>query len=207
MEVWVRRATVCALWVLAANPAGAEEAFVVDAAASSFRISVGKSGLFSFAGHEHQVLATAIEGRIVVNREEATRSSVNLRFETSGLKVEGQGEPAEDVPKVQAKLTSPEVLNVAQFPEVTFRSTAVEARQSPDGSWNLRVTGDVTIKGVSRSLVLPLRAHLAEGVLTATGQTVLKQRDFGITPVSVAGVVKVKNELGLDYKIVARVAP
>jgi polyisoprenoid-binding protein YceI len=207
MEVWVRRATLCALWAWAANPAGAEEAFVVDAAASSFRISVGKSGLFSFAGHEHQVLATAIEGRIVVNREEAARSSVNLRFETSGLKVEGQGEPAEDVPKVQAKLASPEVLNVVQFPEVTFRSTAVEARQSPDGSWNLRVTGDVTIKGASRSLVLPLRVQLAEGVLTATGQTVLKQREFGITPVSVGGVVKVRNELGLDYKIVARVAP
>lgn len=207
MEVWVRRATLCALWVLAANPAGAQETFVVDAAASSFRISVGKAGLFSFAGHAHEVLATAIEGRIVANREEAARSSVNLRFGTSGLKVGGQGEPAEDVPKVQAKLAGPEVLNAVQFPEVTFRSTAVEARQSPDGSWNLRVTGDVTIKGVSRSLVLPLRVQLAEGVLTATGQTVLKQREFGITPVSVAGVVKVKNELGLDYKIVARAAP
>ncbi len=208
MEVWVWRAMLCAFWALAAAiSAGAEEAFVVDSAASSLRISVGRAGLFSFAGHEHEVLATAIEGRIVANPEEAARSWVELRFETSGLKVEGKGEPAGDAPKVQAKLAGPEVLNVARFPEVTFRSTAVEARQAPDGSWNLRVTGDVTIKGVSRSLVLPLRVQMAEGVLTATGQTVLKQREFGITPVSVAGVVKVKNELALDYKIVARVAP
>jgi len=207
LGLWLRRASFCALWALGTNPAAGEETFVVDAAASSFRISVGKTGLFSFVGHAHQVLATAIEGRIVANRDEAARSSVSLRFETSGLRVGAAGEPAEDVPKVQAKMVSPEVLNVVQFPEVTLRSTAVEGRQGPDGTWNLRVTGELTIKGVTRSLVLPLRVQLAEGVLTATGQMVLKQTEFGITPVSVAGVVKVKNELGFDYKIVARLTP
>ena len=196
-----------AFWALSAGAAGADESFVVDAAASSFRISVGKSGLFSFAGHEHEVRATAIEGVIVANREDLARSSVSLRFETGGLRVDGQGEPPADVPKVQAKMAGPDVLDVVKFQEVTFQSTVVEGRLVPDGSWNLRVTGDVTIKGVSRSLVLPLRVHLAAGVLTATGQVVLKQTDFGLIPVSVAGVVKVKNELGLDYKIVARGSP
>jgi len=35
-----------------------------------------------------------------------------------------------------------------------------------------------------------------------TGRVVLKQRDFGITPVSIAGgTVKVKNELTIDFDI------
>ncbi len=207
MGVRGRGVALSAFWVLGAGAASADESFVVDPAASDFRISVGKRGLFSFAGHEHEVRATGIEGVIVANREAPARSSVSLRFDTSGLKVGGQGEPPEDVPKVQAKMAGPAVLDVVKFPEITFQSTGVEGRLVPDGSWNLRVTGDLTIKGVRRSLVLPLRVNLAAGVLTATGQVVLKQTDFGLSPVSVAGVVKVKNELGLDYKIVARSSP
>ena len=40
--------------------------------------------------------------------------------------------------------------------------------------------------------------------MVARGRTSLKQSDFGIKPISVAGVVKVKNELAIDYEIVAR---
>ncbi len=207
MRLIGRSAVLLAFWALAAGAASGEESFVVDQAASSFRIHVGKSGLFSFAGHEHEVLAPAFEGRIIANRDDPARSSVSLRFDSGGLRVESQGEPPEDVPKVQAKMAGPDVLDVARFPGVTFRSTAVEGRLVPDGSWNLRVTGQLTLRGVSRSLVLPLRVQFSAGMLTATGQVVLKQKDFGMSPVSVAGVVKVKNELGLDYKIVARAAP
>jgi polyisoprenoid-binding protein YceI len=40
---------------------------------------------------------------------------------------------------------------------------------------------------------------------TFTGSTKLKQTDFGITPVSVGGgTVKVKDELKLDFQILAR---
>jgi hypothetical protein len=40
--------------------------------------------------------------------------------------------------------------------------------------------------------------------LTASGKTVLRHDQFGMQPVSVAGVVKVKNEIAIDYRIVAR---
>ena len=73
--------------------------------------------------------------------------------------------------------------------------------------WNLRVTGELSLRGMTRTLTLPLRVTLADDRIEATGQLVLKQTDFGMQPVSVAGVVKVKNELGCDYKIVGRLAP
>jgi hypothetical protein len=46
--------------------------------------------------------------------------------------------------------------------------------------------------------------EVAGETLTASGKTVLRQTDFGMKPVSVGGVVNVKNELGVDFRIVAR---
>ena len=73
--------------------------------------------------------------------------------------------------------------------------------------FELDVTGDLTLHGATR----PLSSHLVVEVqgrrLVARGTATLKQTDFGIEPVSVAGVVKVKNELALDIEIVAIAAP
>jgi polyisoprenoid-binding protein YceI len=182
-------------------------AFVVDSAASQLTISVGKAGLFGFAGHEHEVLATVVEGTIVAEGAAVARSSVTLRFAAAGLKVSGRGEPPEDVPKVQEKMTGLEVLDAVRFPVIEFRSTAVEGREGPDETWNLRVTGELAIHGVTQRLTLPVRVRIDGDSLVATGQAVIRQGDFGIRPVSVGGVVKVKNELGVDYKFVGKAAP
>lgn len=199
--------SLLALVLAARSGAAAERTFELDASQSRMTVSVDKSGLFSFAGHEHEVLATAMSGTIVADAADVARSSVTLRFGAAGLKVSGKGEPPADVPKVQEKMSGPETLDVARFPEIAFRSTLVEGREAPDGTWNLRVTGDLTIHGLTRKLTLPIRVQLAGDALTATGQAVIKQTDFGIKPISVGGVVKVKNELGLDYKIVGKAAP
>ncbi len=191
------------LLMLLAGPEAGPQTYAVDPERSSFVVNVGRSGLFAFAGHRHEVLATAFEGTVVADAGDLTRSSIRLRFPAAGLRLTGKGEPAEDVPEVQAKMEGPDVLDVARFPEILFRSTGVEGREA-GGVWNLRVTGELSLKGVTKSLLLPVRVRLSEGVLEATGQAVLRQKDFGLRPVSVAGVVKVKNELGLDYKIIGR---
>ena len=73
------------------------------------------------------------------------------------------------------------------------------------GVYDLQVTGDLDLHGVSRSLTLPLRVEVAAGTLTATGKTTLRQSDFGMKPVSAGGgTVKVKNEIAVDLRIVAR---
>jgi len=195
-----------ALAILPAVSHAAERVYVVDPGASSFQVAVGRAGLFSFAGHNHEVLASGIEGQVVADPQDVARSSVTLRFPAAGLRVTGKGEPAEDVAKVQAKMEGPDVLDVARFGEIVFRSSGVEGREA-GGVWNLRVTGALSLRGLTRALTLPLRVTLTDDRIEATGQLVLKQTDLGIQPVSVAGVVKVKDELGCDYKIVGRPAP
>jgi hypothetical protein len=47
-------------------------------------------------------------------------------------------------------------------------------------------------------------ARIDGDTLTATGKFTIKQTDFGIKPISVGGVVKVKDDLNINFTIVAR---
>lgn len=181
--------------------------FTVQAEASAVRVLVGKAGLFKFAGHEHEVVAPVLRGEVVADPHDLAHSSVWLVFPAAALRVTGRGEPAKDVPKVQEAMVGPKVLDAARFPEITFRSRSVAGREVGPGVYELRVAGELTLHGVSRELILPLRVELSGPALTASGRTVLRHTDFGMRPLSVAGVVNVKNEIGVEFLIAARAVP
>ncbi len=195
-------------WVEAVAPEPAAAlVFRVDASTSRVTIKVGKAGLFKFAGHEHEVSALGFSGEVVADPAEPTRSSVHLTFEAAAVKVTGSAEPPGDVPKVQETMSGPRVLDVARFPEVRFDSRRVGGHRNADGAWEIEVTGDLRLRGETRPLTLPMRVELSGDTLAASGQATIRHSDFGMEPVSVAGVVKVKNELLIEYRIVARRAP
>src|SRR5258708_25008249 len=102
-------------------------------------------------------------------------------------------------------MVGPELLDVARFPSVTFRSTKIEGSETGKGVYELQITGQLTLHGFSRPTVVQARVEVAGEALTATGSFVIRHTDFGLSPVSVAGVVKVKNEIAIDYKIQAAV--
>jgi polyisoprenoid-binding protein YceI len=197
----------CAL-ALAPALGTAGEAYLVDPAASEVLVQVGKAGLFKFAGHTHEVAAPIAEGRIEADAVDLSRSSVRLVFQAAALRVIGRGEPPEDVPKVQEAMVGPKVLDAPRFAQIVFTSRKVAGKAAGAAAYELQVEGELALHGVTRPFTLPVRIDKdASGVLTATGRTVLKQTDFGISPVSVAGVVNVRNELDLTFRIVARPAP
>lgn len=77
-------------------------------------------------------------------------------------------------------------LNTAKFPQMTFRSTRVESTGTKGG---LRITGDLTIRGVTKPVVLngkynggyaghPMDPHARIGF---SAQGTFKRSDFGIT--------------------------
>src|SRR5258706_11808184 len=182
---------------------GESTSYVVDAARSSVVVHVGKAGVFKFAGHAHDVLAPRVSGEVVAVAEPLSRSSVKLSFESAALKVSEKDEPAGDAPKVDAVMAGPKVLDVAKFPSIAFVSSAVTGRAA-GAVYELEVAGDLTLHGVTRRISVPVRVALQpDGLLKATGGFALRQTNFGITPVSVAGVVNVKDELRIDFEIVA----
>jgi polyisoprenoid-binding protein YceI len=93
-------------------------------------------------------------------------------------------------------MLGPEVLDSGQFPEITFESTHVEP--GPEGT--VKVDGRLRLHGVTNPLSIV--AHGENG--RYTGRFALKQRSFGITPVSIAGgTIKVKDELAIEFDIAA----
>ena len=197
-----------ALVALAATAGpGSGQRYVVAPDQSTVTIRVGRAGLFKFAGHEHVVVAPAFRGEVVADAGDLSRSSVWVTFESAALRVTGEGEPAKDVPKVQAAMVGPKVLDAERFPEITFRSRAVSGRPAGPGAWELTVTGDLTLHGVTRAVTLPLKVQVSGETLAAAGTTVIRHTDYGLKPVSVAGVVNVRNEIGVEFRITARAAP
>jgi polyisoprenoid-binding protein YceI len=175
--------------------------YSLDPKASQILVHVGKSGLFRFAGHEQDVLVGNFRGKVNVDPEQIGRSSVDITVDAASLRVTGRGESAKDV---EAKMLGPKCLDVARFPSIRFVSKTVTAGHGTAGVRDISIRGDLTLHGVTREITLPVRLELAPDSMRATGATTLLQKDFGINPISIAGVVKVKNELALSWRFVGR---
>lgn len=81
-------------------------------------------------------------------------------------------------------LKSPDFLDIAVYPTITFKSTKVEA--SADGT-SAKVTGDLTIKDVTRPVTLDVeylgQVNSPFGDVRAgfAGSTKINREDFGLT--------------------------
>jgi polyisoprenoid-binding protein YceI len=187
-----------------AGAAVAASPYVLSPEGSQVVIHVGKAGVFSFAGHEHRIVAGPVEGTVVFDAENLARSTVEVRFQASGLRVTGQGEPKDDVPKVQEAMLGPKCLDAPRFPTIRFASRTVTVGHASAGHDDLVILGDLTLHGVTRPVTVPVAVDLLGDRLTARGRMTVRQTDFGITPITVAGVVKVKDELVLEWTLEGR---
>ena len=200
-------ATVLVLSLSATTAAAAPRHYTIEPAASQVRIHVGKAGLFRFAGHGHEVVAPIHQASAVVDPDHVESSSVELTFDAAALRVTERGEPAGDVPKVQQAMVGPECLDAGRFPTIRFASRAVTIKTATADAFDVVVTGDLTLHGVSREVLVPVHVVLGRDSISATGSTTIRQTAFGIQPISVAGVVNVNDELEIGVRLVARAQP
>jgi len=175
------------LWAADA-PAGA----AIDPQKSSITVRVFKAGVFSAFGHEHEISAPMQQGSFTENP-----GSVELTVDARRMRVMDKGIYEKDRAEIQQTMLGPKVLDSEKFPEIRFRSTGIERL----GERRWTVLGDLTIHGETR----PVKARVEGENGHYRGTAELKQKDFGITPVTVGGgAVKVKNELRVEFEIVAR---
>ncbi len=199
------RAVVCAfLWIVPLSITGEEQDWIVTPSGSEVRIHVAKSGVFSFAGHMHDVIAPALSGTIRFDQQRVEQAAIELTFDASALTVSATGGSPEDVPKIQEAMLSDKVLDVAKYPTIVFRSRQIVAETRNRSQMRLRVAGDLTLHGVTRSIEGPANVNLAGDQLTGTGTLIIKQTSFNIKPVSAGlGAVKVKDEVTVGYTFAA----
>ena len=89
-----------------------------------------------------------VTGTVLIDEDDLSRSRVDVSVDVRGI---DSREPKRD-----EHLRSADFFDVANHPTVTFRSTRVEAPQGLTG--DLRVTGDLTIRGVTRPVTLEVEA-------------------------------------------------
>ena len=158
----------------------------IDLEQSTITVHVGKSGLFSAAGHEHTVTAPIAAGAI----NDSEGGHVWFRVDTDKMTVL----PEKDQEAVQSTMQR-SVLESAKFPEISFESTSI--RKIGDRRWT--VIGNLTLHGKTRSITVDV--HGDDGAYF--GESKIRQTKFGIRPVSAAGgAVKVKDELKIDFRMV-----
>src|SRR3989442_14973896 len=175
------------LWAADAPAGGA-----IDPQKSSITVSVFKAGVFAAFGHEHEISAPMQQGSFTENP-----GSVELTVDARRMRVMDKGISEKDRAEIQQTMLGPKVLDSEKFPTIRFRSTRVELLG--EGKWSL--LGDLTIHGETRPV--KVRVEGANGRYHGTAE--LKQKDFGITPVTVGGgAVKVKNELRVEFDIVSK---
>ena len=162
----------------------------VDLQQSTLRIHVGKAGLFSAAGHEHWVTAPIARGAV----EEGDPGHIFFTVQARTMTVEPDKDlkPEQQV-EVQRTMQD-KVLESSQYPDISLRSSSVERA----GADTFVVKGDLTLHGQ----VHPVSATVHRQGNAYVGTSRFKQTTFGIHPVNVGGVVKVKDELDIQFSVV-----
>jgi polyisoprenoid-binding protein YceI len=116
-----------------------------------------------------------VEGNFQFDPADPTRSSIAVTIPISSMHT--------GVAKLDADLQSVDFFDAAKFPTATFKSTRVQKV----GARGLKVSGDLTIHGVTRPAVLdvtinkigeqPMAGRAAAGF---DAKTTIKRSDFGI---------------------------
>jgi polyisoprenoid-binding protein YceI len=91
-------------------------------------------------------------------------------------------------------MQGPEWFHAAKFPTARFVSRRIAA--NADGSY--RVTGDLTIKGITRAVEFPFRWSEQDRTARLHGETAVKRTDFDIG----TGEWKTDDTIGFEVKIV-----
>jgi polyisoprenoid-binding protein YceI len=162
---------VGALAVLVAAPVlAAPETFDIDSTHSSTQFAV-----------KHMVYATVrggfgkTAGHLVVDKQDWSKSSIEATIDATTIDTRDA--------KRDGHLKSPDFLDVAQYPTITFKSSKVE----PAGPGKLKVAGNLTIRGVTKPAVLEVDGPSPEFKdpwgnqrSSATARTKINRKDFGV---------------------------
>ena len=114
-------------------------------------------------------------GTAHIDAEHPERSSVELVIKAESIDTRNADR--------DGHLRSNDFLKMEEFPEITFRSTSV--KQTGDDAFD--VTGDLTVKGVTRSVTVPFSYEgqatdpFGNSRIGLEGATTINRQDFGIT--------------------------
>jgi polyisoprenoid-binding protein YceI len=174
----------------------------IDASRSQFVVRGAADGLFSMFGHDPVIAICGFGGdvRFVPGTLEA--ASLLMLVQADSLAVVNKMSDKDQ--REMERAMREDVLEIARYPEIVFMSTNVSANRTGEGQYRAGIVGKLSLHGVTRDQRVDAQLTLNEDSLRARGEFALRQTDYNIKPVSVAGgTLKMKDELKFSFDIVA----
>jgi polyisoprenoid-binding protein YceI len=145
-------------------------AYKIDPAHSSAQFAVTHLMISTVRGEFH-----GVNGVVVVDDSDISKSSVDVTIDATSVDTRE--------PDRNKHLKSADFFDVANYPTITFKSTKVESA----GAGKLKVTGDLTIRGVTKKTVLEVTAPKPTikdpwgfERTAVSGSTKINRQDFGV---------------------------
>ena len=140
---------------------------------------------------------TKITGSATFDSSDLSKAGVEMTIEAASINTR---EPQRD-----EHLRSADFLDVANYPTLTFRSTRVQ----PIGQETFKLTGDLTIRGVTKQVTFemegptpPVKDPWGNTRAGVTGSTKINRKDFGVSfnALTEAGGVMVGDEVKITIE-------
>jgi polyisoprenoid-binding protein YceI len=156
---------------LALSASAGTTTWQIDPQHSSAQFAVTHLMISTVRGEFH-----GLKGTLSLDDKDITKSTVEVTIDANSVDTR---EPNRD-----AHLKSPDFFDVAKYPSITFKSTKVE-QVSPG---ELKVTGDLTMRGVTRQVVLnvdgpkaPIKDPMGMQRTAVSATTKINRQDFGLS--------------------------
>jgi len=175
----------------------------IDTATSRFTVRAFATGLFSSLGHSPTLAVREYSGEALFVPERPEQSSIRIVAKADSLAVT---DDVSDKDRSDIETRSrQDVLETASYPEIVFESVQVAATKMGESSLLAKVTGNLTLHGVTLPETISAQVALTDDRLRAYGEFSIKQTSYGIKLVSVAGgTLKVKDEVKVAFDFSAR---
>jgi polyisoprenoid-binding protein YceI len=177
--------------------------FVIDAGASRFTVQAFATGLFSAMGHNPVIGIRNFGGEVNFNSEALQASGFKIAIQAGSLSV--QDDISDKDRREIEKLMNEQILETTKYPEIVYEAPQVSVTKLGDSLYSATASGNLSFRGISHNQLVTARVAVFGDMLRASGDFILRQSDYGIKPISVAGgALKVKDELKFSFELVAR---
>ncbi|WP_018717877.1 YceI family protein [Arhodomonas aquaeolei] len=184
----------------------------LDPAASSLQIIVYRGGPLAEKGHNHIIEARDFRGLVFLPDKGLDEARLDLAVPARGMVADPPAarsaaggafaHPLNDEARTgtRANMLGPQVLDAGRFPQIAVHADDIRGALP----W-LVVRTTVTLHGRTRRLTVPVEVQAGTEGLTATGRLVLRQSDFGITPITaMGGLLRVQDTVTVAFRLVGR---
>ncbi|MEP6568901.1 MAG: YceI family protein [Acidobacteriota bacterium] len=182
----------------------AAQIFRLDASKSKFIAHAQRGGLLWFKGHEHLVAAREFSGEAQLNADSLAASSLQLLVKTSSMTETNDAFTAQQKEIINGELRDI-VLEPAKYPEIVFKSTSVKGKALGANQYDLKIAGDLTLHGMTHSIVIPVKVTVSGTDLRAVGDFSINRSEFNVKATSAFhGLVRVRNTVKFTFDIVGQ---